>query len=201
MSYWDNIVKDLLSLIYELLINIVDFALSLPILLVTFLETEYKSLSHFTLNLTKSPSSMSSQVSGLRCTHWLPPGLSQKNSQAVKLVQQIVHDSIKWDKGTLCGCLQKNIVVNSISRSVNGPIPTMNQLFAHVQQHLPRASEFTQDLAIPTHVVVRFAYLRLATIIFVCSGSNARAAAWGPIDRLLNFRVADNKDQEGGQTH
>ena len=63
-----------------------------------------------------------------------------------------------------------------------------------VQQHLPRASEFTQDLAIPTHVMVRFAYLRLATIIFVRSGSNARAAAWGPIDTQLLFLRSQSAD-------
>ncbi|KNZ52296.1 hypothetical protein VP01_3625g4 [Puccinia sorghi] len=108
-----------------------------------------------------------SQLTQTNKTSWLPPGFSQKNPQAVKLVEQIVHDSIKWDKGTLCGC---------------------------VQQHLPCASEITQHFAIPMHVMVQFAYLHLATIIFVCSGSNARAAAWGPIDRqslFLRFQSAD----------
>lgn len=35
---------------------------------------------------------------------WLP-GLSQKESQAVKMVHKIVHYSVKWDKGILCGCV------------------------------------------------------------------------------------------------
>ncbi|KNZ57588.1 hypothetical protein VP01_2120g2, partial [Puccinia sorghi] len=133
-----------------------------------------------------------SQLTQSNKTSWLPPGFSQKNS--VKLVQQIVHDLIKWDKGTLLGCLLKNLVVNSISCSVNGPMPTVNQLFAHVQQHLPRASEFTQDLEIPTHVMVRFAYLHLTTIKFVRSGSNACAAAWGPTDRQFLFLRSQSAD-------
>jgi len=105
------------------------------------------------------------------------------------MVHKIVHDSVKWDKGILRGCLLKNIVVNSITRSLKGPIPTLNQLYAHIQQHLPHAGEFVQDLTIPTQVMVRLAYLRLATIAFNKTGSKARAAQWGPIDKqLLLFR-------------
>ncbi|KNZ47725.1 hypothetical protein VP01_61g13, partial [Puccinia sorghi] len=106
-----------------------------------------------------------SQLTQSNKTNCLPPGFSQKNPQAVKLVQQIVYDLI-------------------------------NQSLAafQLQQHLPRASEFTQELAIPTHVMVRFTYLHLATILFVHSGSNARGAAWGPIDCQLIFLRSQSED-------
>ncbi|KNZ50564.1 hypothetical protein VP01_434g3 [Puccinia sorghi] len=72
---------------------------------------------------------------------WLP-GLSQKESQAVKMVHKIVHYSVKWDKGILCGCFYcqqvlKNIVGNSITRVLKGPILTLNQLYAHELQPTP----------------------------------------------------------------
>ncbi|KNZ50563.1 hypothetical protein VP01_434g2 [Puccinia sorghi] len=116
---------------------------------------------------------------------------TQQEFLAVKLV----HDSVKW---ILRGCLLKNVVANSITREVKGPIPTLKQLDAHVsykslRNYLlaystapnPHGSEFAPDLVIPTQVMVRFAYLRLATIAFNKSGSKAR----GPIDhQMLLFR-------------
>ncbi|PLW50550.1 hypothetical protein PCASD_01397 [Puccinia coronata f. sp. avenae] len=118
---------------------------------------------------------------------FLLPGYCQKNPnpQAVQIVDKCTRESIKSEKGILRGCLMKNVVTNSIYRQVEGPIPNVKQLYAHIKKHLPCTSPFSQKTIVDTQVLVRFAYLRMATIAYHQSGQNKRAAQWGVIDPQL----------------
>ncbi|PLW27665.1 hypothetical protein PCANC_24142 [Puccinia coronata f. sp. avenae] len=120
--------------------------------------------------------------------NFLPPGYQSKNPnpKAVQMVDRIIRDYVKKDKGILRGCLMKNVVTNSIYREIGGAIPKIEQLIAHVKKHLPHHVPFSQQNSkIPTQVLVRFAFMRLATIAYHQGGQNKRAAQWGPIDRQL----------------
>jgi len=117
----------------------------------------------------------------------LPPGFETRDPQAVKLVDRFVHELVKLEKGTLRGCLLKNVVPNSVNRLIRGNVPSINQLYSHIQHHLPHSGEASNESQVATQVLVRFAYMRLETILFAKSGSKARAAQWGPIDKQLMF--------------
>ncbi|KAA1110121.1 hypothetical protein PGT21_011326 [Puccinia graminis f. sp. tritici] len=124
----------------------------------------------------------------------LPTGFIDQNQAVLQAVREQIHETIKSEKGTLRGCLLLNIVPNSVSKSASGDVLTLSKLYSHIQQHLPYGGEFFTPDKIPLNVQVRFAYMRLETIIYAMGTSSARAAQWGPIDKQLQFLKTKGAD-------
>ncbi|KAI9608460.1 hypothetical protein H4Q26_004642 [Puccinia striiformis f. sp. tritici PST-130] len=119
----------------------------------------------------------------------LPKGfVDKKDEQVIKAVDRQIAETIKTEKGILRSCF----LLITYYRTQAKYLPA--HIGRQVQKQLEHGSELFLLTEIPPHCLVRLAYIRLETIVFVDSGSKARAAQWGPIDKQLLFMRSQTAD-------
>ncbi|KAI9616214.1 hypothetical protein KEM48_005306 [Puccinia striiformis f. sp. tritici PST-130] len=118
---------------------------------------------------------------------WGKP-FEQKDEQVIKAVDRQIAETIKPEKGILRSCF----LLITYYRTQAKYLPA--HIGRQVQKRLEHGSELFLLTEIPPHCLVRLAYIRLETIVFVDSGSKARAAQWGPIDKQLLFMRSQTAD-------